>query len=282
MIHRIHENRDEGVTLSELKEAYPAVSREILYDLLVRWRFVWRTRWGLPDALTWKEPGFVWAMDFTHPDEPVDGIFGRLLVVRDLGSGCVLFARPVRRESASEARLALWSLFTLFGPPLVLKSDNGSAFSAHATRRLIRRHGVLLLLSPPRRPSYNGACEAGNGALKTYIRAILSVSGGPMRWTSSAVECARLFANDRPRESGDPASTPALRFSARAPVRRELRARFLYLYRRLQGDVRLERNLPLEARLGPRAQAAVDRSAIRRALETLGILHIERRRIRPE
>jgi transposase InsO family protein len=278
----LHADRNRHMTHRMLWEKYPGVPKTILSNDLFSWRFFWRNRWDLPDSLTWNEPGQVWAMDFTWTDDLVDGVYRRLLVCRDLGSGLVLLAKPVRGERAREVALALWWLFARYGPPLVLKTDNGSAFIAHSTKRLLCRHGVLQLLSPPYCPSYNGACEAGNGAIKTYIRAILSVSAGSRGWTSPLVDLARRFANDRPREKDNPASAPALVFAGRAPIERDARARFLRLYRSLQGDVRLARNLPLEARLGPKDRAAVDRAAIRRALVASGILEIERRRIRPD
>lgn len=52
------------------------------------------------------------------------------------------------------------------GEPLVLKSGNGLAFTAEATGACLAAQGVIPHLSPPGRPEYNGAREAGIGALK--------------------------------------------------------------------------------------------------------------------
>jgi hypothetical protein len=51
--------------------------------------------------------------------------------------------------------------------PLVLKSHNGSSFIADEMRRFLDGWQVRPLFSPPYTPEYNGAIEAGNGALKT-------------------------------------------------------------------------------------------------------------------
>ena len=67
-------------------------------------------------------------------------------------------------ESADFVVGTLLILFLRFGPPLVLKADNGSAFDNDQVRGLLAAWGVTLLLSPVRRPQYNGSIEAANGS----------------------------------------------------------------------------------------------------------------------
>ena len=50
--------------------------------------------------------------------------------------------------------------------PLVLKSDNGPAFVSAEVRAVLAERGVVALYSPPYWPRYNGAIEAGIGALR--------------------------------------------------------------------------------------------------------------------
>src|SRR5262249_27637262 len=72
------------------------------------------------------------------------------------------------REATGEATAEmLTELFTVFGAPLVLKSDHGSAFGSEAVQALLARWGAFSLFSPPGCPRYNGAIEAAIGALKT-------------------------------------------------------------------------------------------------------------------
>jgi hypothetical protein len=44
----------------------------------------------------------------------------------------------------------------MLGPPLVLKSDNGSAFASQEVQLLLDRNSVIPLFSPPYWPRYNG------------------------------------------------------------------------------------------------------------------------------
>lgn len=53
----------------------------------------------------------------------------------------------------------LTDLFARHGAPIVLKLDNGPGFIATSLRVFCREHGVTLLFSPVRRPSWNGGCE---------------------------------------------------------------------------------------------------------------------------
>jgi len=65
------------------------------------------------------------------------------------------------------------------GPPLVLKSDNGSAFIAHLTQEAMLRAVVAQLFSPPKPPEYNGPLERSNGVLKTYTHQHALQEGHP-------------------------------------------------------------------------------------------------------
>src|SRR5262249_36803615 len=135
---------------------------------LRRYRRIWRRRRRLLlHRLHWRRPGTVWAIDFTEPQQPIDGCYPRLLAVRDLASGYQLLWLPVADESEDTAIPALQALFRQHGAPLVLKSDNGSAFIGERLALLLQSLQILPLFSPPRLPSYNGSCEAGIGSMKT-------------------------------------------------------------------------------------------------------------------
>jgi len=176
-------------------------------------------------ACTWTHIGSVWAIDYTEPPVAIDGEFRYLLCVRDLASGCMLLALPCRFADAQTTVAALVRLFAEHGVPLVLKSDNGSHFTADLVRDLLLRHGVTLLLSPPYTPRYNGACEAGLGALKTRTHHLAARDGDPAVWTCNQVEAARLQANriDVARVG----LTPEQRFVSRSPIGDQDRQRFL-------------------------------------------------------
>ena len=134
-------------------------------------------------------------MDFAQAPFLIDGIYPYLLAVRDLASGKHLLWRPVLSESAEVVRAELVPLFLAYGVPWVLKSDNGPAFRADDTKRLLTRWAVFTLFSPARTPSYNGGIEAAIGSLKTRTQRLADQAGHPLLWTSAVVEAARQEAN---------------------------------------------------------------------------------------
>ena len=154
-----------------LQTLFRSMPRREIEDILRRYRRIWRRRGRrLPHILHWRRAGTVWAIDFAEPPLAIEGSFDRLLAVRDLASGLQLLWLPVTDETARTAIAGLKSLFREHGPPLVLKSDNGSAFIAEAFARFLKRWRVWHLRSPPGCPEYNGACEAGIGSMKRARR----------------------------------------------------------------------------------------------------------------
>ncbi len=136
------------------------------------------------------------------------------------------------------------------------------------------------LLSPAQLPRYNGSVEAGNGSLKTHTYHQAVVHGRGDSPTSDDVEAARQQLNATLRPWGPCRPTPLEAWQSRKPITPEQPARF----RQCVADSRqlLQRALGLgDGPLAPKAQAIVARAAIRRALETLGYLLVQRRRITP-
>ena len=139
--------------LERLQRRWPQVPRSALVAFRHRFgRLFRRVRRARLLRLHWTRAGTVWALDFTEPVRPIDGRCPYVLVVRDLGSGANLFALPVERATSAVVRTLLALLFLWYGPPLVLKCDNGRPFTAAATRRFLRAAGVFPLLSPAYTP----------------------------------------------------------------------------------------------------------------------------------
>jgi transposase InsO family protein len=208
-----------GVGLAVLAGQFPDLPQAELADLLRRYRRVWLRHHaqGL-HVLHWQQPGTVWAIDFARPPLPLEEGYSDLLAVRDLASGMQLLWLPVAEATAATATAALLSLFMLYGAPLVLKLDNGSPFVAEATRALLAQWQVMALYSPPGLPQYNGAIEAGIGALKmrTHYQAVRQ--GRPGEWTLEDAEAARQQANTLGRPWGAHGPTPAERWAGRRVV----------------------------------------------------------------
>jgi transposase InsO family protein len=62
--------------------------------------------------------------------------------------------------------------FARHGAPLVLKQDNGAALNNERVKRLCDEHGVVLLLSPPCYPPFNGKKERRFRDVKGFVRAL--------------------------------------------------------------------------------------------------------------
>ena len=140
-----------GIGLPVLRESFPLLARAELEDVLRRYRRVWRKLNRQPiHVLHWTQPGTVWAIDFHGPRLPIDNQYAYLLAVRDLASGAALLWQPVADAAAQSVVEALAALFADHGAPLVVKSDNGSAFVAESVRELLEKYRVkIVVLAAP-------------------------------------------------------------------------------------------------------------------------------------
>jgi len=268
-----------AIGVPTLCECFPWLARAELTDLLHRYRRVWRKRHQQAlHVLHWQVAGSVWAMDFAEAPAPIDGRYGYLLAVRDLATAQQLLWQPLTAPTAADTILALGSLFARYGPPLVLKTDNGSAFSAGDTLAFLDQAQVIPLFSPPRTPRYNGAIEAGIGSLKTRTECH-ALRHGRSAWTWDDVEAARLEANATSRPRGLYGPTPDDLWPNRSALTSLQRALFQATLDRLRREVRIHEGYPAEGPLPVRDDRAVERHAIRRALVEHGYLLFSRRRI---
>jgi transposase InsO family protein len=199
------------------------------------------------------------------------------LAVRDLASGAQLLWLPVADESSGTAVAALLALFREHGAPLVVKSDNGSAFLADDFAALLAAWNVRQLFSPPRLPRYNGSCEAGIGSMKTRTHHRAAAQGRPGAWTCDDVEAARQEANATARPKGPHGPTPEEAWCRRRPISAVERSTFATVVEREEDEARREQGYAPGVVLDQMAQAAVDRVALQRALTALGLLDITSR-----
>jgi transposase InsO family protein len=271
-----------GVGVPTLRECFPEMCRAELEDLVQRYRRVWRERNRQPlRVLSWPIANRVWAIDYTGPIPPVDGQYPYLLAVRDLASGMQLLGQPVEAATGANAARALDILFASHGAPLVLKSDNGGHFACPDVQDLLQSHQVECLFSPPRWPRYNGAIEAGIGAMKNRTDDRAARAGHAKYWNSDDAAGALAEANALSRPRGANGPSPTDLWTQRSPIVLPERD----LFRRC-----VERHLEHEkqtvgACVGDAndvwSKRAMARNAIRLALEECGYLHYTRRRILP-
>jgi len=266
--------------LPSLRHEFPAIPRCELADLQADYRRYFRATHRLSrEELTWHVPGTVWAMDHSHPLGPIDGIRAEILAIRDLGSGMQLAWEAVPDETAATTAAVLESFIRQHGPPLVIKSDNGSAFKSEELMSLLARHRIVWLPSPPRMPWYNGGCEAGNGTMKVRTNTLAYLAGELGCWTTACMEAARREAN-RSRCLPDRVGlTHADRWTNRPVASDQQRDQLETLIRTHQRAIIDE--MPEFNPRNRNLKHKVLRQAVRRALLDAGLLTITRRSITP-
>lgn len=264
-----------------VREKFPELPRAVIEDVVRAFKKdLGDARKAALLACTWTKPGSVWAADWTAPDFPLDGgRYPQALVVRDLASGCILLAFPAEKTSAALAAFVLDCLFALYGPPLVLKTDNGPEFIAAELRDLLRERGVTHLLSPEYYPAYNGAIEAGIGALKTRAMYCAARNGRVGFWTCDDLEAGRLQANETARPKGAWGPSPEDSWGSRGRITDDERRRFRDLVD-AETEERLAKRDDSEE-LGTKERKAMARLAIASALAKCECLTIKRRRVSP-
>jgi len=251
-----------------------------LRDLLWFFRHLWVAQHPRQSCvLHWHQVGTVWAMDFTKVHHPIDDIYPYVFAVRDLASGLQLAWRPVLDMTAQTAQAELELLFTIHGAPPVLKSDNGSAFLAEATKALLGRWQVQPLYSPPGQPGYNGSIEASIGSLKKRTQHAAYLAGHAGAWTTADLNRAQESANEVARPRGGHGPTPRQLWESRRPPSWAEREAFAATVRQLEEQFRAKDGLAPEAHLDHYEQAALHRRVLKQVLVESRLLTITRRRL---
>jgi len=270
------------VGLPALERSFPKMSSAVLERLLAQYRRAyWLVGTTLVFTLRWTRAGTVWAMDYTEAPCDIEGTCRWILLVRDLASGFVLAAYPCEHASAATTVMVLRSLFRFHGAPLVLKTDNGSHFTAEEVGAVLGAFGVVQLLSPPGLPPYNGAIESGCGSLKTRTWCAAARNDRPGEWTFDDVEEGRWSANcfGSPRGLAGPSPNDA--WKARSEISLEERVAFLALVARCEAEVRVEGAYLPDPCLSKSELATLRREAIARALAAHELLLVRRRKVSP-
>ncbi len=264
-----------------LQDHFPALARRDLACLLHRARLEADhvAAGSSYHCLTWNRPGRAWALDHTEPPTPIDGRFRWVLTVRDLSSGCTLAATAVASDDAITTIDILRALFAQHGPPLLLKADNGPGFTSILTRAFLAHHRVQVLFSPAYTPTYNGACEAGNGTIKHLTHQIACRHDRPDRWSLDDLEAARLLANHRITDRAQ-MQTPEERLAVRAPITDQERSGFAAAIAAARDQRRTDSEIAANHGMRRIAADALERQAIADALMGTGLITIRSRRVR--
>lgn len=273
VIQFLHRVSGPAIGLPALRALFPGERRCTLADLLRRYRAVWRRRHQRKGyRLQWHRPGTIWAMDHSKATQLIDGQYEQIFAVRDLASHRQLEWRGVQSTGAAEACDILEELFVRYGPPLVMKSDQGSAFIAELTRELLQRRRVMPLLSPKGQPQYNGALERANSTHKVYTHQQAVAEGHPRYWTVANLDAARHLANTITRPWGHQGSCPNEAWQQREPITDQQRDEFARELESQRDLACTELGFTDRENLSPIQQDRLERLAISQTLETLGYL----------
>ncbi len=264
------------VNLASLRKACPAIRPAILAELRHdHRRQLLAQKLRASHTLTWISANTVWAIDHSVPPGMIDGRYPFILSARDLASGMQLAWTPVEDATTQTTLKVLQYLITIHAAPLVIKSDNGSAFTSHAFRNWLDAHDILPLLSPVRMPQYNGACEAGIGAAKRRTEVIAERHGRALCWSASDLDAALQWGNEESYPGGFAAGTPAARFAGRIKITEAARSTFRRAVIKYRAELLHE--LCGTQPPGDQMNALLSRRAVREALVDLNYLVISRR-----
>ncbi|VAX07762.1 hypothetical protein MNBD_ALPHA03-430, partial [hydrothermal vent metagenome] len=193
----------------------------------------------------------------------------------------MLMAIPCKSEDTDTTIACLATLFKWYGPPLVIKSDNGSGFKSDKMKEYLEKQNVLQLFSPRGTPSYNGSVEAGVGSLKTRAVFEAARNDRPGLWVCDDIEAARCQMNLTKKIDSVKQPTPNELWKTRLRLSEKERELFNQLYRELETAERKEQGYIPNIDLNHWDQSKLDRVAISKALIELNYLFVRRRRITP-
>jgi putative transposase len=127
-----------------------------------KWR---KVRTGVPRPLTPTGPNQVWAYDFVHDSCANGQKFKALTVVDEWTRECLAIEVDARID-AMRVITVLEGLFTTYGTPAVLRSDNGPEFIAQALRMwALDRHSEIATIAPGK-PWQNASVESFNSTFR--------------------------------------------------------------------------------------------------------------------
>ena len=82
-------------------------------------------------------------------------------------------AIPLKQHTAANVAQALGTVFSRFGFPQEILSDQGSDFMSELMQVFLNEFSVHHIRTSPYHPQSNGACERFSGTVKTTIRSLL-------------------------------------------------------------------------------------------------------------
>jgi len=154
----------------------PSVSRRQLQDLVAMTRHDLNTlhRQNLR-RINWNFPNVAWSVDPSEYERrDAAGAEVHLSQMQDLASRYKFTPMTGDVPCGEEISGYLTTTFRRFGPPLLLKRDNGGNLNHSAVNDVLADYFVLPLNSPVHYPPYNGAIEEAQTELKNGLASKLA------------------------------------------------------------------------------------------------------------
>lgn len=144
--------------------------------------------------------GAVWALDATHVGRDPQGRAIEAQPLRDNGSRLLLAADLGPPACGQDVLALLEAGRAVHGElPLVLQSDNGSAYTCRVLGEYLARHRVVHIRNLPHTPQHNGAAERTHAELKAETGLGKGVRLGALQDAGAALASAMTRLARRPR-----------------------------------------------------------------------------------
>lgn len=143
----------------------------------------------------------IWVQDGCQIGRRSDGTAIESQIVKDRGSLITVGLTTGKPARGREVVGLLAQLKEARGLPLVLGSDNGSAYVCEETQTYLRHEKVIHLPSLPRTPQHNGSAEVGIGEIKRCAQLKAAWITTPQAAHAKAVKAALVLNNNRLRQS---------------------------------------------------------------------------------
>jgi transposase InsO family protein len=115
------------------------------------------------------EPFEKWALDFVGPISPMSRRKNYILVCMDYVTKWVEIKSLFRAIEKSVVELIYEDIFTCFGVPREIVTDQGTQFTSKMMKELTEKYGNKHCKSSPYHPQANGQVESTNKVLEAIL-----------------------------------------------------------------------------------------------------------------
>eukprot|EP00118_Oscarella_pearsei_P022811 m.267105 g.267105 ORF g.267105 m.267105 type:complete len:286 (+) comp40508_c1_seq30:569-1426(+) len=112
-----------------------------------------------------------------------------------------LMLRPLSDKSAQCVADELNKLYSLFGPPVIVQSDQGKEFTAQLVQNLMKSLGVRMIFGSPYYPQSQGKDERSHQTWKQKVKYDITTSGGVFHDWVSELPTYMMIYNESPHSS---------------------------------------------------------------------------------